>query len=63
MLEFGEDVLFTYGITYNDPITKIDGWLLNFYFFIKNAINKQKKYKKIIFNQHLIIDDEILRTN
>ena len=63
MFEFGKDLLFIFDNIY-DPITKIDGWLLNFYFSFINTINNTEKLiKNIIFNQLLIIDDEILRTN
>ena len=41
-------------------ITKIDGWLLNFYPFITSAINfKERLERRYNFNQPLFIKEEI----
>ena len=56
------DVVVPMGSGVMTPVTKIDGWLLNFYPFIKNTIfieNKEKLVRRYNFNQPLFINEEI----
>ena len=54
------DVVVPMGSGTMTPVTKIDGWLLNFYPFIKNTSNNTEKLiRRYNFNQPLFIDYEI----
>ena len=54
------DVVVPYGSGEMTKITKVDGWLLNFYPFIKKMQNRiEKLERRYNFNQPLYIDEEI----